>query len=157
MRWVLGLPERAYYFTELYERIRRSPLLRDAVTSEPFSLAAGALLSVDELVLSTSQTEGHPVGLAEGMASAAVPVIWTRPGADHQYEPRWIHADADSAAVAVRAIHAHGEVDAEGSAARAFAMRWSLESVSDAWEQVLDLGGERTESRSGDEVLVEVE
>lgn len=136
-KWMAGRVEERRYFTDLLRRVERSPNLRRAVTFEPFDDAVPFFLRQAGWILSTSEVEGHSVALAEGMASGAAPAILHRPGADEQYEARWLHTDASAAAEAVLSTAARGEIDAEGEAARSFAGRWSWQRLGPIWDRLL--------------------
>jgi glycosyltransferase involved in cell wall biosynthesis len=140
--WMGGRAEERRYFEDLFRRVERSPNLRRAVSFEPFGNDLPAFLRQAGWVLSTSEVEGHSVALAEGMASSAVPVILERPGAEEQYEARWVHADADAAAEAILAAQEHEDtgqhdIASEGEAARRFTERWSWGRLGPTWDRLL--------------------
>lgn len=141
--WMVDRAEERSYFERLFRRVERSPNLRRAVSFEPFGGDVPRFLRQAGWILSTSSVEGHSVALAEGMASGAVPVILARPGADEQYEARWVHADAAAAARAVFAAQEQPKTPqrrdfaAEGEAAGEFAERWSWERLAPTWERLL--------------------
>lgn len=127
--------ERDFYET-LRRRLQRGAL-RDAVGLEPFGDDVPGFLRKVGWILSTSDVEGHSVALAEGMASAATPVVLERPGAREQYEERWVHADPEAAAEAILELQRRGEAIGEGEAARRFAERWDRERLWPEWERLL--------------------
>jgi glycosyltransferase involved in cell wall biosynthesis len=113
--WMARRPAEREYFERVLRRVERSPNLRRAVSFEPFGEDVAAFLRQVGWILSTSEVEGHSVALAEGMASGAIPAILERPGADEQYEARWVHRDAAAAARAILAaqgtLNVHGHVE----------------------------------------------
>jgi glycosyltransferase involved in cell wall biosynthesis len=135
--WMAGRADDRDHYEELSRRLEQTPSLSRAVAFEPFDDAVPAFLQRTGWVLSTSEVEGHSVALAEGMASGAVPVILDRPGAEEQYEERWLHADVEAAASAILATAARGDALSEGEAARRFAERWSWERLGPAWDTLL--------------------
>ena len=147
--WMAGRPAERDYFERVLRRVERSPNLRRAVSFEPFGEDVAVFLRQAGWILSTSEVEGHPVALAEGMASGAIPAIFERPGAGEQYEARWVHRDAAEAAKAIRAaqptltLREHPKTRmrfdfaAESEAASRFAERWSWERLWPAWERLL--------------------
>jgi glycosyltransferase involved in cell wall biosynthesis len=135
--WMAERGEERRYFADLLRRVERSPNLRRAVSFEPFGEDVPAFLRQAGWILSTSEVEGHSLALAEGMASAAVPVILQRPGAGEQYEARWVHADADAAALWTLTVQEEGQGPKEGEAAARFAERWSWERIGPAWDRLL--------------------
>jgi glycosyltransferase involved in cell wall biosynthesis len=135
--WMAGREDERLYYEELFRRIERAPNLRGAVSFEPFGDDVAAFLRQVGWILSTGEVEGHPLALAEGMASGAAPAVLDRPGAGEQCEERWVHADAGAAAAAILATEARGEAEAEGEAARRFAERWSWERLAPVWDGLL--------------------
>jgi glycosyltransferase involved in cell wall biosynthesis len=135
--WVMSRPSEMEFFREQYQRIATSPLLRGAVSLEPFGHVPSFLRKVG-VILSTSDVEGDQVSLAEGMASGAVPVVLDRPGARADYGDRWVHGSVDAAAASLLEAAATGQLDDEGAAASAYAARWSPEAVLPRWDELLD-------------------
>jgi glycosyltransferase involved in cell wall biosynthesis/predicted O-methyltransferase YrrM len=138
--WVVRRPEEVEYFRECFARIQSSAGLRGAVDFEPFTDDLPLLFQRAGFVLSTSDSEGHQVALAEGVASGAVPVILDRGGAAEQYPDRWIHAGAGEAASAVLAL-ANEDWEAEAESAAGHVARWSPERVLRGWLNLLGLPG----------------
>lgn len=135
--WMAGRDEERRYFAKLLRRVERVPNLRRAVSFEPFGEDVPAFLRRASWIVSTSEVEGHSLALAEGMASGATPLILERPGASEQYEPRWVHADADAAALWALAVREQGQAREEGEAAARFAERWSWERIGPTWDRLL--------------------
>ncbi len=135
--WMSGRGEERRYFAGLLRRIERSPNLRRAVSFEPPGDDVAAFLRQASTILSTSEVEGHSLALAEGMASGAVPAILRRPGAEEQYDPRWVHADAEAAALSILSAREQGKVREEGELAARFAERWSWQRLWPAWQRLL--------------------
>lgn len=142
--WLAGREEDVEYFEELSRRLVASPALRGAVAFEPFGDDVPGFLQRAGWILSTSDVEGDSVSLAEGMASGAVPVIFSRPGASEQYEERWVHDDAAAAARAILDTVAGGEAAAEGEAAQAFSAAWDPARLGEVWGRLLWPATDRT-------------
>lgn len=144
--WVVRREDEVERFRHIYERIQQSDLLRGAVDIRPFTDDLPSLLEGIGWIVSTSDSEGHQVALAEGAASGAVPVIIDRPGARDQYPDRWVHASVDDAATNVL-DSLSGDRAAESAAAAEHAARWLPERILPQWWDVLGLDGrERTEA-----------
>ncbi|HEY6653619.1 MAG TPA: glycosyltransferase family 4 protein [Solirubrobacterales bacterium] len=137
--WMRKRDEERRMFQEAYQRIDSAPLLRGAVTFEEFGPNIPAFLRKIGIIVSTSDYEGHQVAVAEGMASACVPVILDRPGARQQYDASWVHDSPEEAAAAVLGLVETGEFEAEQRRAGEFAERWSLERIMPLWDEVLGL------------------
>lgn len=137
--WMKSRIDERQAYGRLYARIERSPLLKEAVIFEGFHPDLGAFLQKIGYILSLSESEGHAVALAEGMASGAVPVVSERPGAYDQYLPEWVHRSTDAAARAILRVRDEGRVR-EGRRAREYAcQRWTWEAISSDWDRVLGL------------------
>ena len=135
----LGEEDRAYY-GRLGERLEREPALRGAVSFEPFGDDVAEFLRRAGWIVSASEVEGHSVALAEGMASGAAPLVWERPGAREQYGERWVHADAEAAALWMLNVLEHEQSAQEGEAAAAWAAeRWGWERLGPVWDELLGL------------------
>ncbi|HMJ73523.1 MAG TPA: glycosyltransferase [Solirubrobacterales bacterium] len=137
--WVIRRPEEREFFRRCYARIQASDILRGGVAFLPFTQDLPSFFQQVGFVLSTSESEGHQVALAEGAASGAVPVILDRPGALDQFPDRWIHPTADRAANAVAAL----SVDCmkkECRAATAHTRRWSPGRVLPEWHKSIAFG-----------------
>jgi glycosyltransferase involved in cell wall biosynthesis len=138
---LLRRPADRAFFEAVFDRIHHAPLLRDAVHFEPFGDDVDGFLAEAGWIVSTSDDEGHAVGLAEGMAARCAPVILDRPGAVVQYGKRWVHGDATAAADWVLAVQARGGRRHEGETARIHASAWSWEALAPSWDAVLGLEG----------------
>lgn len=138
--WVWGSDEQRRYYEQVYRRIAMSPLLRDAVTFEPYGPDVPTFLEKVTFLLSTSDSEGDQVAIAETAASGAIPVVLERPGAAEQYPSSWVHVSPDSAAEAILDFVYRQRVKAEAARAREFAEgQWSFESISALWADALGL------------------
>ncbi|MBM7789831.1 glycosyltransferase family 4 protein [Tenggerimyces flavus] len=84
-----------------FERIERDPLLRDAVVLHPPGRDMARWFRRVGYLVSTSDEEGSHASVAEGMASGAVPVVRSWPGAAEIYGKQWVHDSIGAAANAV--------------------------------------------------------
>lgn len=84
-----------------FERIERDPLLRDAVVFHPPGRDMARWFRRVGHIVSTSDEEGSHASVAEGMASGAVPVVRSWPGAAEIYGKEWVHDSIGDAANAV--------------------------------------------------------
>jgi glycosyltransferase involved in cell wall biosynthesis len=136
--WVVNRPEEAEFFRDCLARIQETSALRGAVTFQPFTGDLPSLFQRVGFILSTSDSEGHQVALAEGTASGAVPVIIDRPGARGQYPGRWIHKTTADAACAIADLD-HGNFDSERILAADHATAWSSSEILPQWRGVFGL------------------
>jgi glycosyltransferase involved in cell wall biosynthesis len=152
--WMRQRDEERHMFQEAFRRIETAPLLRGAVTFEEHGPNIPAFLRKVGLIVSTSDYEGHQVGVAEGMASGCVPVILDRPGARQQYDGAWVHDSADAAAASILRLAETGGFEAEQRRASEFAERWSLERIMPLWDEALRLSAGSPEPTQGAAVSV---
>jgi glycosyltransferase involved in cell wall biosynthesis len=142
--WVWQREEERRYYERVYKRMARSPLLREAVTFDPFGPDVPAFLDKVRFLVSTSDSEGDQVAVAEAAASGAIPVVLERPGAAEQYPPSWVHDSPDAAAGAILDVVYGHRIEAESSRALEFAKgRWSHQNVAPLWAEALGLSVER--------------
>jgi glycosyltransferase involved in cell wall biosynthesis len=146
--WVFRTPEEVEFFRNAFARVEESDLLRGAVEFLPFSDDLPDLFQRVGFVLSTSESEGHQVALAEGAASGAVPVILDRPGVADQYSSRWIHQTPAGAAAAVAALD-RDEWRSEQILAADHASAWAPAGILPAWIETLGLDGRLAPSAGG--------
>lgn len=151
--WVVNRPEEVEFFRDCLARIQETSALRGAVTFQPFTGDLPSLFQEVGFVLSTSNSEGHQVALAEGAASGAVPVIIDRPGAREQYPSRWIHRHTSGAAEAVADLEAE-EWRSEGTLAADHVAGWSPQSTLPCWLGVLGLGDRGARCYSGKPMIL---
>jgi glycosyltransferase involved in cell wall biosynthesis len=136
--WVVNRPEEVEFFRRCYARIQAGEELRGGVTFLPFAEDLPSLFRRAGFVLSTSDSEGHQVSLAEGAASGAVPVVVDRPGVSGQYPSRWVHATLDQAIASVAGLAAEGW-GAEQVIAADHAASWAPEAVLPVWRETLGI------------------
>ncbi|HEX3174172.1 MAG TPA: glycosyltransferase [Solirubrobacterales bacterium] len=134
--WIVRRSEEIEYFRQCYARIQASDELRGGVEFLPFDEDLPSVFQQAGFVLSTSDSEGHQVALAEGVASGAIPVILDRPGARDQYPARWIHATVGQAAAAMAELAAAGWAGEQKIAAD-HVTSWSPQRVLPQWHRVL--------------------
>ena len=134
VRWVWQRLAEQQYFTEQFERINGSPLLRRAVSFDGHQSNVASWMRKIGFVLSPSDDESFHLAPAEGMASGAVPVVWPWTTAAEIYDRRWIHADSEAAASAILATDWERE---RRVAQRYVRERYSLEPVADAWADLV--------------------
>jgi glycosyltransferase involved in cell wall biosynthesis len=136
--WIWKRREERRYFERLFQRIRRSPLLGDAVVFDPYGADVPAWLRRIGFVLSTSEDESFHLAPAEGMGSGAVPALLNWPGADTIYDTRWIHRDPQEIADSIADTVASGRWEDDRMLAREQLRRsYALERVCEMWTRVL--------------------
>lgn len=132
-------PAEREYVHRCLERIEKDPLLRGAVDISYGADMPAWFRKVGQ-VLSLSDVESFHAGLAEGMASGAVPVVRGWPGASELYGEHWIRGGVDDAAASVLSAADPGVWAARSERAKAeVAERFAPDRVIDAWAD-LSLG-----------------
>lgn len=131
------------FVTRLRERLA-SPALRDRVHVVGQVDDVGEPLRRVGVILSTSVRESWHLGLVEGAASGAVPVVrdWpllaSRGGARSLFPDEWVVDDLDAAEARVRRVTAPGAWAREGERARAQALGlFDPTAVAGAYRRVL--------------------
>jgi glycosyltransferase involved in cell wall biosynthesis len=135
--WVAKRAHERDYFDALGDRIRSSPLLRNAVSFEPLGPDVSSWMRKIGWVLSVSDDESFHLAPAEGMASRAVPVILPWPGAEDMYPEQWIHPTVFDAARAIRRGVLEGSWRDQGARAREYIGRYAVEVVLPMWDRVV--------------------
>jgi glycosyltransferase involved in cell wall biosynthesis len=138
LRWVASDPAEAAFFRECFKRVQETDELRGAVAFQPFTEDLPQIFRQVGFVVSTSDSEGHQVALAEGAASGAVPVVLDRPGAAEQYRQQWVLQDPAEAVSWVTSFNRRGFEEQQALAA-AHARSWSSAVVSSKWHSVLGI------------------
>jgi glycosyltransferase involved in cell wall biosynthesis len=147
--WIWNRSEERASFEALFRRIRRSPLLAQAVVFDPAGPDVASWLRRVGFVLSTSDDESFHLAPAEGMASGAVPALLPWEGADRIYDRRWIHADPAAMADGIAAMVAEGRWGEERERARAEVRRsYALDLVCDQWAELLMLARDGAAGRT---------
>lgn len=134
--WVWNRASERRYFTDQFDRVRSHRLLRDAVSFEGHVGDVCSWLEKVGVVLSMSDLESFHLGLAEGMASRAVPVIRPWEGAEELYPTEWIHATPSEAAA--RLLDAGVDRAASGERARAHIRdNYDLDELHLRWTELV--------------------
>ncbi|MGA7270725.1 MAG: glycosyltransferase family 4 protein, partial [Acidimicrobiia bacterium] len=138
-KWIRDDPGEAEYFRRQMKRLdelmKRGWVIFDAAGPD-----VAAWLRKVGTILSTSDDESFHLAPAEGMASGAVPVIWSWPGATDVYEPRWVVNSVEE--MAARVAEAADTEKRARLAALAFEeiqAKYSLELISMRWEELLGI------------------
>jgi glycosyltransferase involved in cell wall biosynthesis len=135
--WVWQHQEQRAHFSEVFRRVQRSPLLRDAVVFDDAGPDVPAWLRRIGFVLSTSDDESFHVSPAEGMASRAVPVIRHWAGAETIYDKRWIRETPAEMAASIAALSSADAWEAARQTAREQAQSFELGAVAGAWLRLI--------------------
>jgi glycosyltransferase involved in cell wall biosynthesis len=135
--WVWQHQEERSHYSEIFRRVQRSPLLRDAVVFDDAGPDVPAWLRRIGFVLSTSDDESFHLAPAEGMASRAVPVIRHWPGAETIYDRRWIGEDPAAMAASIAALSSPEAWEAARQTAFQQVQAFELGSVADAWLRLI--------------------
>lgn len=119
-------------------RMQVSERLRGAVVFDRFGPDVASWLRRVGFVLSTSDDESFHLAPAEGMASGAIPLIRSWPGADTIYDSRWIYDDPGDMAQAILTTAQPDRWEQERAIARNQARQaFGLDQIVTEWTQLL--------------------
>ncbi|MFW6369036.1 MAG: glycosyltransferase family 1 protein, partial [Myxococcota bacterium] len=137
--WLWKRRNEREYYERTFERIRRSPLLRDSVVFDSYGDDVAAWFRKIGFLLSPSDFESFHVAIVEGGASRSVPVVLAWKGAERLYPREWIHCRPDDAARRILQVVAEGSHARIGDECHEYvAERFSVERVMDQWRDLVD-------------------
>lgn len=138
LRWVWDKEFQRSYHLEQLRRIKQSPNLRNAVSFEPFGQDIAPWFQKIGFLLSTSDSEGNQVAVAEGMAAGSIPLVLDRPGALDVYPPEYVHSTPSAATSKVWATLQVGEVERQRNRVRELArVDFSPQGIMQMWDQAI--------------------
>ncbi len=108
--WLWQQGQERDYYVSLFKRINASPVLRHRVIFDPAGKDVEQWLRLVGSVLSPSDFESFHVAVAEGVASAALPVVWNWEGAGEIYPGIPLVESAEAAAQLILAKERHAEI-----------------------------------------------
>jgi glycosyltransferase involved in cell wall biosynthesis len=130
--WKKPLQREAYL--EIFDRIGRSPAVRDAVVFEPFGPDMATWLRKIGYILSPSSDESFHLAPAEGMASGSIPLLWQRPGVEDIFSSRWTRKTTSQVRALVSALNSAPEAfAAESRAAVEYVQRFDMRPTGEQW------------------------
>lgn len=135
--WVWKRESERDYFAATMRRLSADSDLAEAVVFDPPGADVAEWFRGVGWITSMSDFESFHLAAAEGMASGAVPLIRTWPGADRIYGGRWLYEDVDAMAAQVLATLEDGSWQRRGAEASADVTRFDLNAVAAAWTDVL--------------------
>lgn len=136
--WIWNNQAEREHVDRLLQRMQTSPHLRNAVSFDQFGPDVPTWLRRVGFILSTSDDESFHLAPAEGMASAAVPMILNWPGAETIYDEQWIHSTPEDIAEAIYEIVSSGRWDEERRVAfDSVSNAFPLDAVCDLWARLL--------------------
>lgn len=136
--WLWRDPVYRSYYQEIFDQMLHDPVVAGHLTWDYFAPDMANWLRGIGWLLSPSTDESFHVAPLEGMASAAVPVIWQRPGAEQIFGSHWVRPDG--AAELARFIHEANtgpEWRRLGVHAQREARRYDVAKVQRSWCEVL--------------------
>jgi glycosyltransferase involved in cell wall biosynthesis len=134
--WVWARSSERQYFSDQLDRVRTHRLLGDAISFDGHTRDISGWLRKVGVILSMSDLESFHLGLAEGMASRAVPVIRPWDGSAELYTTRWIRSTPQAAAAWLLEHSADAQV--EGEAAREHIRRnYNRDHLHHRWTELV--------------------
>ena len=136
--WAWNRDDERSYMTAQLDRISSSPLLAEGVVFDEFGPDVMSWLRKIGFILSPSEDESFHIGLAEGMASRAIPVIWGWPGAGLLYPNRYVHGSTEAAGRDIfRAAHSGSPHDERESVRAHVVERFAAKEVYERWFELV--------------------
>lgn len=130
-------PVQKQRYLTFFNRIGTDPVLRDAVSFEPFSPDIGNWLRRVGFVLSPSDLESFHLAPAEAMASGAIPIVRKREGSAQIFGEENVFNSVEDAAVRILSLRDRSEFQRSSVAAKRYAMGWDIEKVITTWNETL--------------------
>lgn len=130
-------PLQQQMYLDFFRRIRESERLRRGVVFEPFGADIGSWLRKIGVILSPSAFESFHLACAEGMASGAMPVVWSRAGADAIFGVDNIYSAGAPMRNAVIALQDPAVRASQSGAAMSRARGWDIMTVYPQWRELL--------------------
>ncbi|MDO4717576.1 MAG: hypothetical protein Q4B08_08435 [Propionibacteriaceae bacterium] len=136
--WLWRDPVYRSYYQDFFDQMLHDPVLAGHLTWDYFGPDMASWFRGIGWILSPSTDESFHVAPLEGMGSAAVPVIWERPGAEQIFGAQWVRTDG--AAELARFIHEANsgpQWQLLGEQAKKEAQRYDVAEVQRSWREVL--------------------
>lgn len=130
-------PVQKQRYLTFFNRIGTDPVLKGAVSFEPFSPDIGNWLRRVGFVLSPSDLESFHLAPAEAMASGAIPIVRNREGSAQIFGAENVFNSVEDAAVRILSLRDRSEFQRSSVAAKRYAMGWDIEKVIANWNETL--------------------
>lgn len=157
--WEWNTPAHRDTYVEVLHRLHTNPKLAEHVTFSPFGPDVGNWLRGIGWILSPSFRESFHLAPVEGMLSGAIPLVWTREGAEGIFGSQWVLENTDRVVERVLAVDSQEAWDKLSSqAASDAAVKYNDEISRGQWHEtivVLETGREaaQLESENPQEVI----
>jgi len=135
--WLWRKPEEQEYYTRLNESIKTMGL-EDAVVMDPQGTDVQQWFQKIGFILSTSEFESFHMAIAEGMASAAVPIIRNWEGAGALYPEKYFFKTVKDAVAIIQKYSDRGLFEEEGKFGKTYCLEhFSLEKLLPEYEAII--------------------
>lgn len=157
--WEWNTPAHRDTYVEVLHRLHTNPKLAEHVTFSPFGPDVGNWLRGIGWILSPSFRESFHLAPVEGMLSGAIPLVWTREGAEGIFGSQWVLENTDRVVERVLAVDSQEAWDKLSSqAASDAAVKYNDEISRGQWHETivgLETGREaaQLESENPQEVI----
>lgn len=94
------------FYYEQYNRLETNDLLKKAIIFDGFGNDMPEWYQKIDFILSPSDAESFHYGLADGVSSGCIPIIWPWDGAEDTYTSEWVIKDTHTAVEKVNTIQA---------------------------------------------------
>ncbi|WP_422115718.1 glycosyltransferase family protein [Brachybacterium sp. UNK5269] len=137
--WEWAKPMQRDAYMTLFDRIRRSPQLRSNILFEDFAPDMGSWFRGIGWVLSTSTQETFHLAPVEGMASGALPLVWSRPGASEIFSENLFDNVEDVARFVLDTVRTPGAYEEQSVQAVERAQVFDMSVHRRSWLDLLDV------------------
>ncbi|MGF7022914.1 glycosyltransferase family protein [Brachybacterium tyrofermentans] len=134
--WAKAVQRDAYM--ALFDRVRRDPFLRSRVQFEEFSPDMGTWFRGIGWVLSSSTKETFHLAPVEGMASGALPLVWSRPGAAEIFGEELFEDVPEVTRFVLDTVRTPGAFESLSAQAVERAQRFDMTGHRRSWLDLLD-------------------
>lgn len=124
-------------YLDFFARLREDELLSNHVVFEPFSTDIASWLRGIGFVLSPSDEESFHLAPAEGMASGAVPIVWSRAGSTEVFGSDNVYEDLAQKAEVVLSARSLERFKEMSFSARQNTAKWNTDSIYTQWAGIL--------------------
>ncbi len=135
--WLWRKPEEQEYYTRFYESIKTMGL-EEAVIMDPHGADVQQWFQKIGFILSTSEFESFHMAVAEGMASASVPIIRNWEGAGALYPEKYFFKTVRDAVAIIQKYSNRGLFEEEGKFGKKYCQgHFSLEKLLPEYETIM--------------------
>ena len=132
-------PLQQQLYLDFFSRIRNNKSLQSHISFEPFGADIASWLRNIGILLSPSSYESFHLATAEGMASGALPIIWSRDGAEEIFGKQNVYNSVDSMTNAILRLRDKETREEQSLSYKDYVSSWDSRAVLEKWDSILYL------------------